>query len=95
MITKNPESPMIAKPCQHNQRWGYNESKMIYTERCRARMEQALATTEAGQQRLAVAEDRMNQRLAKEIEEADARPERGARQPCRTSEWPTAVPEAR
>ena len=40
-------------------------------------MEQTLATTEAGQKRLNAAEGRMNTRLAKEVEEADARPERG------------------
>ena len=40
-------------------------------------MEEALATTEEGQRRLATAEGRANQRMAKEIEEADARPERG------------------
>jgi hypothetical protein len=40
-------------------------------------MEQALATTEAGQKRLKAAEERVNTRLAKEVEEADARPERG------------------
>ena len=63
--------------CQHNQGCGYNKSRMIHPERCRTRMETALATTEAGQKRLAAAEGRKNQRLAQEIEEADARPERG------------------
>ena len=38
-------------------------------------MEEALQTTEEGRKRLAAAEERMNQRLAKEVEEADARPE--------------------
>jgi len=40
-------------------------------------MGQALATTEAGQKRLRAAEERLNTRLAKEVEGADARPERG------------------
>ena len=65
------------KKCQHNQRWGYNKSRMLHSERCRTRMEVALATTEAGRKRLAAAEERINQRLAKEVEESDARPERG------------------
>ena len=63
--------------CQHNQRWGYNKSRMPHSARCRTRMETALATAEAGRKRLAAAEERINQRLAKEIEESDARPERG------------------
>ncbi len=65
------------KKCIHNHRWGYNVSRMIHSEKYRNRMEAALATTEDGQRRLAVAEERMNQKLAKEVEEADARPERG------------------
>ena len=65
------------KKCLHNQRWGYNKSKMTHSERCRTRMEQALQTTEEGQNRLAAAEERMNLRLAKEVEESDVRPERG------------------
>jgi len=65
------------KKCLHNQRWGYNASKMIHSEKCRARMEEALATTEDGQPRLAEAEERANQRSAKEVKESDARPERG------------------
>jgi hypothetical protein len=65
------------KKCLHNQRWGYNASRMIHSEKCRQRMEEALATTEAGRIRLAAAEERVNQKLAKGIEEADARPERG------------------
>ena len=40
------------KKCIHNQRWGYNKSKMIHSEKCRSRMEEALATTEGGQRRL-------------------------------------------
>ena len=40
-------------------------------------MEQASATTEAGQKRLDAAEGRMNRRLANDIEEVDADPERG------------------
>ena len=65
------------KKCQHNQRWGYNKSRKIHSERCRTRMETSLATTESGQKRLDAAEERMNQRLAKAVEEADVRPERG------------------
>ena len=65
------------KNCLHNQRWGYNKSKMVHTERCRARMEQALSATDAGRKRLEAAEERMNAKLAKEVEEADARPEGG------------------
>ena len=40
-------------------------------------MEQALATTEAGKKRLEAAEERINTRLAKAVEDSDARPERG------------------
>ena len=40
-------------------------------------MEQALATTETGQKMLDVADERMNHKSAEEMEEADARPERG------------------
>ena len=65
------------KKCLHNQRWGYNASRMTHTEKCRRRMEEALATTDEGKQRLATAEERTNQRLAKHVEEADVRPERG------------------
>ena len=38
-------------------------------------MEEALATTEYGRRRLAQAEERANQRLAKHVEESDVRPE--------------------
>ena len=65
------------KKCLHNQRLGYNKSKMIHSEKCRKRMEEALATTEEGRRRLEEAEERANQRLAKEVEESDVRPERG------------------
>ena len=65
------------KKCLHNQRWGYNASRMMHSEKCRTRMEQALATTEEGCERLAAAEERINQKLAKQVEESDARPERG------------------
>ena len=40
-------------------------------------MEQALSATEAGKKRLEAAEERLNAKLAREVEEADARPERG------------------
>ena len=40
-------------------------------------MEEALATTEDGRRRLAEAEERTNQKLAKQIEESDVRPEGG------------------
>jgi hypothetical protein len=65
------------KKCLHNQRWGYNASIMMHSEKCRTRMEQGLATTEEGRERLAAAEERINQKLAKQVEESDARPERG------------------
>ena len=65
------------KKCLHNQRWGYNASRMVHSEKCRTRMEEALATTEAGRRRLAEAEERTNQKLAKQIEESDVRPEGG------------------
>lgn len=55
----------------------HNKSRMVHSERCRTRMGRALATTEAGQKRLDTAEESMNQRLVTEVEEADARPERG------------------
>ena len=63
---------MLAQPTV-----GYNKSKMIHSEKCRKRMEEALATTEEGRRRLEEAEERANQRLAKEVEESDIRPERG------------------
>ena len=63
------------KTCLHNQRRSYNASRMTHSEKCRQRMEAALATTEAGRARLAAAEERINQIMAKEIEVADARPE--------------------
>ena len=65
------------KKCIHNQRWGYNTSRMMHSEKCRKRMEQGLATTEEGRERLAAAEERINQKLAKQVEESDVRPERG------------------
>ena len=40
-------------------------------------MEDSLATTGKGQRRLAAAEERVSQQMAKPIEESDARPERG------------------
>ena len=46
--------------CLHNQRWGYNKSRMVHSERCRTRMGQALNTTEEGRKRLAAAEERIN-----------------------------------
>ena len=73
------------KKCLHNQKWGYNKSRMMHSERCRARMEQALATTEEGRARLAAAEERINQKLAKEIEVADVPPEGGLKGSVRTS----------
>ncbi len=48
---------------------------MVHTERCRKRMEAAMATTEDGRRRLAQTQERIDAWLAKEIERADARPE--------------------
>ena len=53
------------KKCHHNQRWGYNKSRMLHSEQCRTRMETALATTDAGKTRLAPAGGRINHKLAK------------------------------
>ena len=50
---------------------------MTHSEKCRKRMEDALATTEEGRKRLTAAEDRMHTRLAEEVEESRDRPERG------------------
>ena len=69
------------KKCLSNQKNGYNKnakglpSTMPHTERCRKRMEEALATTEDGRRRLERAKERVDAWIAKEIEAADARPE--------------------
>ncbi len=69
------------RKCLSNQKNGYNKnarggaSTMPHTERCRKRMEAALATTEDGRRRLERAQERVDAWIAKEIESADARPE--------------------
>ena len=69
------------KKCISNQRHGYNlnakgeHSKMVHTERCRRRLEAALASTEAGKRRLQAARDRVDAWMARAIEEADVHPE--------------------
>ena len=67
------------RKCISNKKYGYNKnasgksSTMPHTERCRKRMEAALATTEEGRQRLARAQERVDSWIAKEIEQADGR----------------------
>ena len=44
------------KKCIHNQRWGYNTSRVMHSEKCRTQMKHALAATYEGRERLAAAE---------------------------------------
>ena len=72
------------RKCISNQKHGYNKtagggvSTMTHTERCRRRMEAALATTEDGQRRLEEAKYRLDAWTAKQVEQAvekDVQPE--------------------